>query len=286
MHMTFNMRMYDSESRIVVVHSRGYESILKHSHEFIEIIYVESGAGLQVTDDNQIEIHEGDILLMTGEESHSIRPLCEEKDFTLLNVIFERDVVDMDLSMFKCDKSVSLKDHPEIVSLIYSLDSEYRERKEYFEYVSVGYLYQLLGNLARKFDDRVISTKNFTIVNNSEYVRKAVEFIQDNYAEKIRLDDVASHVALSSGYLQKIFHKERNTSVIEYLLRYRIEQACKLLIESDCSVMQISNTVGFSDVKNFYVAFKKVVNMTPNRYREYHRAEKKEGTLDGKSSAK
>lgn len=286
MHMTFNMRMYDSESRIVVVHSRGYESILKHSHEFIEIIYVESGAGLQVTDDNQIEIHEGDILLMTGEESHSIRPLCEEKDFTLLNVIFERDVVDMDLSMFKCDKSVSLKDDPEIVSLIYSLDSEYRERKEYFEYVSVGYLYQLLGNLARKFDDRVISTKNFTIVNNSEYVRKAVEFIQDNYAEKIRLDDVASHVALSSGYLQKIFHKERNTSVIEYLLRYRIEQACKLLIESDCSVMQISNTVGFSDVKNFYVAFKKVVNMTPNRYREYHRAEKKEGALDGKSSAK
>ena len=277
--------MFDSESRIVVVRGRGYESILKHSHEFIEIIYVESGYGLQVTDENQIEIREGDILLMTGNESHSIRPLCEERDFNLLNVIFERNVVDMDLSIFKCDRTVNLRNDPEVTSLIYRLESEYKERKDYFEYVSMGYLYMLLGNLARKFNDRGISNKNFTIVNNSEYVRKAVEFIQNNYADKIRLDDVAKHVALSNGYLQKVFHKERKTSVIEYLLRYRIEQACKLLIErNNYSVMQISNMVGFSDVKNFYVAFKRVVNMTPNHYREHYRAEKKEGKQDGKSS--
>lgn len=265
------MRMFDSESRIVVERGNGYESIMKHSHEFVEIVYVESGEGLQITDSGQFRIKKGDIFLMTGNESHSIRPLCQEEDFKLVNVIFMHDVVDMDLSIFTCDKVIGLSDDDAAVALIYRIEKEYTARKEYFDYINQGYLYQLLGMLARKLNKKVVSSKNVTIFKNKEYVKRAVAYIRENYSEKITLGDIADHVGLSKGYLQKIFNKESETSVIKYLLNYRIEQACKLLIESDYSIAQISNMVGFSDVKNFYVTFKRTMNETPGLYHEKHR---------------
>lgn len=283
MQIIFNMRMFDSVSRIVVERGNGYESIMEHAHEFIEIVYVESGEGLQVTDKSSIKIRKGDVFLMTGKESHSIRPLCEEEDFKLVNVIFEPNVVDMDLSMFECDKTVNLENDAEAVSLIYRMEKEYLTRKEYFELLNKGYLYQLLGILARKFNNREMSSKNVTITTNKEYVKRAVAYIRENYAKKITLTDIANHVGLSKGYLQKVFNKESKTSVIEYLLHYRIEQACKLLIENEYSIAEISDMVGFSDVKNFYVIFKRSINETPGSYREKHRTGVKEEIHDRNS---
>lgn len=276
MPIVFNMKMFDSESRIVVERGNGYESIMKHSHDFIEIVYVESGYGLQIVDGSRIKINKGDIFLMTGKECHSIRPLCDEKDFKLVNVIFEQNVVDADLSVFKCDKTVNILSDDEIVDLIYRMEKEYIGRKKHFEIINKGYLYQLLGFLARKFEKKDISSKNVTVSVNKEYVRRAVAYIKDNYAEKITLNDIAKHIGLSKGYLQKVFNRESETSIIEYLLHYRIEQACKLLLENDYSIAQISNMVGFSDVKNFYVIFKRNINETPGEYRESHRKKETE----------
>ena len=283
MQIVFNMKMFDSESRIVVERGNGYDSIMKHSHEFVEVVYVESGEGLQITDSGQIRIKKGDIFLMSGNESHSIRPLCDESEFKLVNVIFMEDVVDMDLSIFRSDRMISLSDEEEAVALIYKIEAEYNARREYFEYFNRGYLYQLLGILARKLNKDGRSGRDITIFKNKEYVRLAVAYIREHYAERISLSDIARHVGLSNGYLQKIFNKESETSVVKYLLNYRIEQACKLLIESDYSIAQISNMVGFSDVKNFYVTFKSVMNETPGMYHKKHRTDKKETQVDRNS---
>ena len=96
-------------------------------------------------------------------------------------------------------------------------------------------------------------------------------FIADNYSKRLKLEDVADHVGLTSGYLQKLFRKERKTSVIEYLLRYRIEQGCRYLVETNNTIVEISEVIGFSDIKNFHYAFKKVLGMTPNEYRRIHK---------------
>lgn len=106
---------------------------------------------------------------------------------------------------------------------------------------------------------------------SADYVELAVKFISDNFYKKVSLADVAEYVGLSSGYLQKLFNRERQTSVIEYLLRYRVEQSCKLLIESDKTISEISDVIGFSDIKNFHYAFKRITGITPNEYRRAHK---------------
>ena len=92
---------------------------------------------------------------------------------------------------------------------------------------------------------------------NLTYVMLAVKFIADNYSKRLKLEDVADHVGLTSGYLQKLFRKERKTSVIEYLLRYRIEQGCRYLVETNNTIVEISEVIGFSDIKTFIMRSKR-----------------------------
>ena len=88
--------------------------------------------------------------------------------------------------------------------------------------------------------------------------------------KKILLKDIARAVGLYPAYLQKIFRENRSTSVVEYLIRYRMEKSCSYLLETDLTVEEISLMVGVSDLKNFYTIFKKYFNCTPGRYRENH----------------
>ena len=62
--------------------------------------------------------------------------------------------------------------------------------------------------------------------------------------------------------------RERDTSIKEYLIKYRIEQSCKYLINTDYSVAVVSEMVGFNDIKYFYMKFKEIVGMTPIQYKQ------------------
>ena len=107
--------------------------------------------------------------------------------------------------------------------------------------------------------------------NNDDYIASALHFMQENYHEKLLLKDIADAVGLYPAYLQKIFRENRSTSVIEYLIRYRMEKSCGLLLETDLPVEKISELVGVGDLKNFYVSFRKYFNCTPAQYRKEHK---------------
>ena len=110
-----------------------------------------------------------------------------------------------------------------------------------------------------------IQAKDVSINN---YILRAVEYIHANYNTCITVNEVAHEVGLSRGYLQKLFKEQRNTTIIEYLIHYRMEQSCKLLIETDYSVAAIAAKVGFNDLKHFYTIFKRVFHTTPSEYRQ------------------
>jgi two-component system response regulator YesN len=84
---------------------------------------------------------------------------------------------------------------------------------------------------------------------------------------------IAEKIGVTSGYLQRLFRETCNTSVIEYLLRYRMENACKMLMETEMSIQEVSVEIGYSDVKNFYYRFKKIFGVTPTQYRLNHKKE-------------
>lgn len=90
--MIFDIKMYNTDRNIIVVRSEGYESILRHSHSFIEIVFVESGRALHNVGESCVEIKKGDVFVIATGEEHNIRPVCKESDFKIVNVVCSHEL--------------------------------------------------------------------------------------------------------------------------------------------------------------------------------------------------
>jgi transcriptional regulator GlxA family with amidase domain len=103
-------------------------------------------------------------------------------------------------------------------------------------------------------------------------IRKAQEFIEKNYHEKITVDQIASMLALGRRNLERRFRKATANSVVEYIQRVKIE-AAKLSLESSReNVNDAMYKVGYTDPKAFRVSFKKITGLSPVQYRnKYNR---------------
>lgn len=100
-----------------------------------------------------------------------------------------------------------------------------------------------------------------------ESIEKAVDYINENYEEKLTLEGVADHVYLSATYFSRIFNQEMGMSFNGYLNKVRTDKAKALLLHDNMSLADISATVGFVDQSYFTKVFKKQTGVTPNEYR-------------------
>lgn len=116
------------------------------------------------------------------------------------------------------------------------------------------------------------SQSAFTIFNGQkdhedEPVKKAQEFIENNFQEKITVDQLASMLAIGRRNLERRFKKATSNSVVEYMQRVKIEAAKKNFETSRENVNEVMYKVGYTDSKAFRVTFKKITGLSPIQYR-------------------
>jgi transcriptional regulator GlxA family with amidase domain len=106
-----------------------------------------------------------------------------------------------------------------------------------------------------------------------EPVKKAQEFIENNFEEKITVDQLASMLALGRRNLERRFKKATANTVVEYIQRVKMEVAKKGLESSRENVNEVMYNVGYTDTKAFRTTFKKITGLSPVQYRnKYSRA--------------
>lgn len=111
-------------------------------------------------------------------------------------------------------------------------------------------------------------------IQMSKPVQNALNYIYIHITEPLSVDAVADAVGVSSGYLSHLFKKEVGVSVSEYIRQKKVETATNLLKYSPYSMVDIANRLSFSSQSHFIQTFKKVIGMTPLKYREkYGRTE-------------
>lgn len=94
-----------------------------------------------------------------------------------------------------------------------------------------------------------------------------VSYIQENYHKRLSTASLAEHFHLSAAYCGRLFKEEQGLSIIQYIHKVRIEQAKRLLTETDYKLESIALQVGYPEVSSFYSQFKRLVDMTPEQYR-------------------
>ena len=102
------------------------------------------------------------------------------------------------------------------------------------------------------------------------YVKKAVEFIQNNYSNPIGVNDVAGYTAVSRSYLYRLFREATGKSPQEYLTAFRITRARELLSFTELSIESVALSCGYRDPLVFAKTFKNKTGKAPSEYRTAH----------------
>lgn len=103
--------------------------------------------------------------------------------------------------------------------------------------------------------------------------QNGLQFIQEHYADCIKVRDVAAYLSIDRSYLTALFKRHLDTTPQKYLNSYRIAKAVDLLLNTDYSIDRIARMVGFGDPFIFSKAFKREKSLSPSAFRTNLRGE-------------
>jgi AraC-like DNA-binding protein len=103
--------------------------------------------------------------------------------------------------------------------------------------------------------------------HTSALVKRALAYLQQNYARPLARWEIAEAVGASEDYLSRVFSRELGLAPWDYLNRYRIQRAKELLRRTNDSIRSIAHQVGFKDQAYFSRVFRKQTGSSPNGYR-------------------
>jgi transcriptional regulator GlxA family with amidase domain len=103
--------------------------------------------------------------------------------------------------------------------------------------------------------------------HDDEAIRNAQKYIEDNYQNKITVDELADRFAISRRNFERRFKKATSSTVVEYIQKVKIEAAKITLESSRENVNEVMYKVGYNDTKAFRNTFKRITGLSPVAYR-------------------
>ncbi|MFZ4615351.1 MAG: helix-turn-helix domain-containing protein [Rectinemataceae bacterium] len=122
-----------------------------------------------------------------------------------------------------------------------------------------------LARVMSRFSDLVF---NLADVKHADVMMKALRHINGRFTEPITLDEVAKAVSLSPTYFSKIWNQEMKCRFTAYLNKLRVERGKVLLRTTETPLIDIAGMLGYDDQSYFTKVFKKLVGLSPGRFRE------------------
>ncbi|WP_165452352.1 helix-turn-helix domain-containing protein [Paenibacillus thalictri] len=105
---------------------------------------------------------------------------------------------------------------------------------------------------------------------NQSYIQQICRFVEENIYTDISLVICAEQVNMNPSYVSRVFKKEKGVSFVEYVMEIKLNEACRLLLETDKSIGEIAGLLGYSE-RNLNRLFQKFMQMPPGQYRSQQR---------------
>lgn len=259
-----------------------------HKHDFIEIVYVVSGQCKHIENDTAVDARKGDLFIINYNTPHTNVAVDGDEPFIAYDCAFSPRFLDTSLSpdsdfldikssfllssMFSDVQPDNLtmpvnligSHFYEFEQILKKMLEEYEsERKGYYDLLR-AYLTELLIKIFRQLDTPAAATAK---AKQEYYINLALQYIDNNYREKLTLSDIAYRSLLSKSYFSQLFKESTGMCFSDYLQQVRIRKACEMLENTDKSIVEIADETGFQDTKFFYTVFKRVLKTTPKEYR-------------------
>lgn len=235
---------------------------IKNHHK---VHYVNRGKGTIFAGDKKYAVHAGQCFVFYPDEkvyyeADELDPWCyswvafdgSNADFYLRRAGIERGT----LVITQCDQHLLENAFEQLMHI------DLADINKDLKFISLLYLI-LSAIMVERPTKGVKHRQNHPVI----YVKNAIKFIQDNYAQEISVQELARHLALERKYFSRIFKQSIGVSPATYITNYRLLQACELLEKSDLSIGEIAVSVGYDNQFSFSRAFRKYKGTSPSEYR-------------------
>jgi transcriptional regulator GlxA family with amidase domain len=167
---------------------------------------------------------------------------------------------------FKAIPSRCFDGSPEIHNAITQLAREFRQPDEHSKARVAALLMDLLVSILRA----AAKSSSGPLITKSTGIQQAIDYIEKHLADPEDTSRLAAEVGMKRDSFREKFQHEVGMTPAEYLLRRRIQKVQDLLRENKLSTTDIAQSVGFSSSQYLATAFKKIMAITPQAYRQRH----------------
>ena len=256
-------------------------SFMWHWHPEIEITYVRKGTMCYKVNNLVYHLKEGDIVFNNSGALHS-GTMENQEDCTYIPVTFDPRLIygffqstinskyvdpvlqDSLLPAICIDQSEPWhKPFREYLLRIIALD----EKKPDFYELDITICLQSMWRLLL---EHITYEPQASRENSLEYdrIKKILSYIEENYQNKITLNDIAGHIHLCESECTRLFKRHMNTTLFAFLQEYRIERSLEFL-QADQPVSAVADKAGFSDPNYYSKVFAKIKGCSPREYRKH-----------------
>jgi len=250
-----------------------------HWHEQLEILYFVTGSAIIECNSIPYNANAGDLIIINSNELHSgynpggnLAYFCFNIDPSLFQSSFVDTCemkyiapIERNMILFKnlvCGDGA-------IIECIENVIREYEKKDIAFELVIKSCVYNLLAILIRDYTTKIVTQAEYEKkLMKLERLRNVFNYIEENYTEKINMEDLYRMANLSSYYFCRLFKQITGKTANEYIINLRLNKAEYLLKNSDMNITEIAFSIGFNDVNYFSRLFKKYKKIAPSGVRK------------------
>jgi AraC-like DNA-binding protein len=248
-----------------------------HYHPEYEINLVFNTFGERIIGDSIKPYKDLDLVLVGSNTLHAWTSECHHNNARVITIQFARDFLEKRTLDYEVMQPIKRLLENSQYGIVYNGDQLKLLKRKIINLNNVsgftGFInfLNLLHEMATLHYEFLISTpasENPDEVHNHSRILKACDFIQKNYKKKISVEEVASLINMAPSAFSHFFKKRTYRSFTDYVIDLRISNVCRLLLDTDLSISQISEINGFNNVSNFNKIFKLRKNLTPKDFRK------------------
>lgn len=250
-----------------------------HWHESTEIVYVLKGTLEIYINSNKYELHEGEIEIINIDEVHHLESSDSDNKVLIFQMdpyFFEKYYSDIKNMYFYTNTSTPhvqvTEEYDELRTYLSIILYEITQREEGYDEeikrILVELLYHLINNFNYLIYEKEELKEDRDLFKRYHSISK---YIFNNYKSNITLQDIAEKEFLSPQYLSHEIKYATGYSFTDLLNLTRVEESIKLLIDTDKTITEISDEVGFSHTRYYNKNFKLYYKSTPMQFRKKYK---------------
>ena len=239
-----------------------------HTHNHAELFYIVGGKGQFLIEDQLYPVNTNHLVIINPNVTHTEVSLnAQPLEYIVLGI----DGVELSIDNTS-NGQFCILDHFESMDITSCLRNILREmelKQPGYEDICQAFMEILIIRLMRSTGLSVPSEPQNSVANHQcAAVRR---YIDHHFKESLTLDQLAEEAHMNKFYLSHAFKREYGVSPINYMISRRLEESKYLLAETDLSMSQIAQLLGFSSLSYFSQVFHRTQEITPMEYRQQNK---------------